>query len=591
MLKFLGKIVLITGGGTGIGGTVAKKFAENGASLIILGRRKEPLESTAEILKNIFIEVSSNAFVKVFSTDISNEFEITKLFNDLKKSNINIDIVINNAGVSGPVTCFSNMSLNDFRSTIDIHLTGTFLISSNAIKTMKSGSKIITISTFFTEERPLEQRPYRFRSPYTSAQGAKNRLVECMAWEMTNKGIISIATNPGPVHSDRIYKTVYPKAASEFLRISGFNGLNPIDVENINSKLLMFLGEDDKTAKNKIVELCDNIKISSNLPRGGLIDVVFHLYQKIKIIAEKIQINTSNMIVDGQFLSQSQVAEVVLNICDSEISKILNGRIIPGDRVFYPVKPHITTNIQYIQQPNFNSNVFILTVDAVDPESYQKADYIAEHIENNGGKVICLISKESDMGLWKNLRKHYHVHQADLSNHIEIRNWIKTAASKFGRLHAFIHITGNVVINCDGIMSLSKSEWDKLISRFIMVPAILTNSALEYFVPNGKSDPRCFNNKTGTIIMIGPDLPVGKKILGQERAKVEIFRGLLRPFTTTVNQELHDVLRSKLRLFLILGGSIYGNMPDNKKLSDIINYLSNYVPTASEVIYQIDETR
>ena len=77
---------------------------------------------------------------------------------------------------------------------------------------MKEGGKIITISTFFTEERPLEQRPYRFRSPYTASQGAKNRLAEAMSWELTEKGIISIATNPGPVHSDRIYaKPEYDK--------------------------------------------------------------------------------------------------------------------------------------------------------------------------------------------------------------------------------------------------------------------------------------------------------------------------------------------------------------------------------------------
>ena len=89
------------------------------------------------------------------------------------------------------------------------------------------GGKIITISTFFSEERPLEQRPYRFRDPYTASQGAKNRLAEAMSWELIDKGIISIATNPGPVHSDRIYKTVYPKAASEFLRVSGFEDLSP----------------------------------------------------------------------------------------------------------------------------------------------------------------------------------------------------------------------------------------------------------------------------------------------------------------------------------------------------------------------------
>jgi NAD(P)-dependent dehydrogenase (short-subunit alcohol dehydrogenase family) len=184
MLKFQGKTALITGSGTGIGQAIAKKFVENGASVVILGRRREPLDETSQMLEGIISQIKSGASVST------------------------IDIIVNNAGVSGPVTCFANAPLDDFKSTVGIHLTGTFWGSVQALKVMNQGGKIITISTFFTEERPLEQRPYRFRSPYTAAQGAKNRLAEAMSWELTDKGIISIATNPGPVHSDRIYKTV-----------------------------------------------------------------------------------------------------------------------------------------------------------------------------------------------------------------------------------------------------------------------------------------------------------------------------------------------------------------------------------------------
>ncbi len=212
MLKFQDKVALITGSGTGIGQAIAKKFAENGASVIVLGRRKEPLEDTAKILEDIFKKVQSNAFVKIFSgVDVSDERGITEMFDSLQNSKINVDFVINNAGVSGPVTVFPNAPLKDFKSTVGIHLTGTFWTSVQALRVMKPGGKIITISTFFAEERPLEQRPYRFRSPYTASQGAKNRLAEAMSWELIEKGIISIATNPGPVHSDRIYKTVYPR--------------------------------------------------------------------------------------------------------------------------------------------------------------------------------------------------------------------------------------------------------------------------------------------------------------------------------------------------------------------------------------------
>jgi Dehydrogenases with different specificities (related to short-chain alcohol dehydrogenases) len=55
-LKFENKVILITGSGTGIGMTVAKKFVENGASVIILCRRIEPLEDTSQMLEEILMK-------------------------------------------------------------------------------------------------------------------------------------------------------------------------------------------------------------------------------------------------------------------------------------------------------------------------------------------------------------------------------------------------------------------------------------------------------------------------------------------------------------------------------------------------------
>ena len=104
MFKFQDKVALITGSGTGIGMTIAKKFVENGASVIILGRRKEPLEDTSKMLNQIINEKQTNGFVKIFSgVDVSDEKAITGMFDTLKNENINVDIVVNNAGVSGPV--------------------------------------------------------------------------------------------------------------------------------------------------------------------------------------------------------------------------------------------------------------------------------------------------------------------------------------------------------------------------------------------------------------------------------------------------------------------------------------------------------
>ena len=544
MLKFQNKVALITGSGTGIGMTVAKKFVENGASVIILGRRREPLEDTSKMLTEIINEKQTDGFVKIFAgVDVSDEKAITDMFDTLQNENINVDIVVNNAGVSGPVTCFAHAPLDDFRSTVDIHLTGTFWTSVQALKVMKQGGKIITISTFFAEERPLEQRPYRFRGPYTASQGAKNRLVEAMSWELTEKGIVSIGTNPGPVHSDRIYKTVYPKAASEFLRVSGFEDLSPSEVETANKEIVGLLGEDEQTIKDGIKSAAEKLSKSET--------TLTNLLNKVQYIAEKIQKNTSTMIPDQQFLSQDQVATTVLTLVGDEQSKILNGKIIPGDRVFYPVKSYIRSSVPKTEKNNFEGIPCIITNDDSD-DALQKATNLKSMLKEKGAKIV-------DVG--------------DESNTL------------------FIHITGDVP-EFSKLTELTRNEWDGLVNKFINTPAKVAQNAMETFVPGGSDDPRLFKESYGRIIIIGPALPAGKKVGGHARAKSEVFRGALRPFATTVNQELSDVLKSNVRMFVVLPGTVDGKEPSDGNLIDTINYLvTKEAGTSSEVIFCPDESR
>ena len=545
MLKFQNKTVLVTGSGTGIGQAITKKFVENGASAIILGRRKEPLEETAKMLEGIIKEKQSNATVKIFDgVDVSDEKAITEMFDSLKSENVNLDVVVNNAGVSGPVTCFAHAPLDQFRSTVDIHLTGTFWTSVQALKVMKEGAKIITISTFFAEERPLEQRPYRFRGPYTASQGAENRLVEAMSWELLEKGVMSIGTNPGPVHSDRIYKTVYPKAASEFLRVSGFEDLSPSEVETANNEIVGLLGEDDETIKAGIKSAAEKLGKSET--------TLTNLLDKVKGIAEKIQKNTSTMIPDQQFLSQEQVATTVLTLSDDDQAKILNGKIIPGDRVFYPVKSHIRSSVPKTEKNNLGGIPYVVTNDESD-DAVQKGDSIKAMLDAEGA-----VSLTSDAE-------------------------IKTAL--------FIHVTGNVP-GFAKLTELDRNEWDGLVNKFINKPAQIAQNAMESFVSGGSDDPRLFKEAYGRIIIVGPSLPAGKKVGGHARAKAEVFRGALRPFATTINQELSDVLKSNVRVFLILPGTVDGKEPNDENIVNTINYLmSDESQSSSEVIFYPDETR
>ena len=293
-LKFSDKTVVITGSGTGIGQAIAKKFAENGASIIIMGRRKEPLDKTTEILNDIMKKAGSSGTVRSFSgVDVSDENGINEMFSNIQQEFGKVDIIVNNAGVSGPVKTFTNASFQDFKDCVAIHLTGTFWTSVQGLKVMDKDSKIITIATFFTEENKYEQRPYRFRTPYTAAQGAKNRLAEALAWELVERGIKSVATNPGPVHSDRIYKTVYPKAAAEFLRVGGYPGLDPSEIEVSATKGLDLLGEPPEVFSKGIKEIAQQVSssrlsVSSHLlllllqlllvvPVSMMIPIPFHL--------------------------------------------------------------------------------------------------------------------------------------------------------------------------------------------------------------------------------------------------------------------------------------------------------------------------
>ena len=589
MLKFQDKIALITGSGTGIGLAIATKFVENGASVIILGRRKEVLEEAATKLEDAISKVNSGAKVTIFSgVDVANEAAMNNMFDSLKNNNVTIDYIINNAGVSGPVTCFANAPLDEFKSTIAIHLTGTFWGSVQALKVMKEGGKIITISTFFTEERPLEQRPYRFRSPYTAAQGAKNRLAEAMSWELIDKGIISIATNPGPVHSDRIYKTVYPKAASEFMRVSGFEDLSPVEVEEASKELLECILKEGVDTE-RIAKVAE--KLANGKDVAKVTETFTKLLEQIQNLAGKIQKNTSHMIANKEFLSQGQVSESVLNLCDDKIAKILNGKVVPGDRVFYPVRPHIGTTTPGVHQADFSGKVVVFTIDATDKVDAERVIFLAQHIEKNGGRAACFISESTPKELQEHISSKCHTHIFDIKNPEEVEKWLNTAKTNHGEILAVVHVTGKLP-EISKLTELSRTAWEELVEKFISTPATVAQRALEQFVPGGAKDPRLYKDTKGSIMIIGPDLPIGRKVSGTQRAQIEVFRGALRPFTTTVNQELSDVLKSKIRMFTIFPGTVTGAEPDNQRIADAFNFLvSDNAASSAEIVFCVDESR
>ena len=593
-LKFSDRTVVITGSGTGIGQAIAKKFAENGANIVIMGRRKEPLDQTAGILKEIISSAHSSGRVEVFpGVDVADEVGINSMFESINKQFGGVDIIVNNAGVSGPVKSFTNASVKEFREAVAIHLTGTYWTSVSGLRAMKRGSKIITIATFFTEENRYEQRPYRFRTPYTAAQGAKNRLAEALAWELAERDIRSIATNPGPVHSDRIYKTVYPKAAAEFLRIGGYAGLRSPEIEKVISGALPLLGESADIVSKGVREVAAEIIKSRGQESEGDITTIAKTVEgalaKIQEIAEKIQSNTSKMIVDGEFLKQEEVADMVLNLSDEKISKLINGRIIPNDRVFYPVKPIVGTVVDYTSQPDLKDKVIVLMTSSSASKEIDRVKQTARLAKEAGSKeVIVLTQKQQDISQYGE----FHSHVINLLEEDNVRRIFNTAKRKFNKIDSIILFTGDYDYNVS-LSTLSRNQWDSLVENFIYIPGLVTKEAVNVMAPEGSiEEPTRYKDSNGAIVIVGPDAPIGKKVSGLLRARADVFRGALRPYTATVNQELGDVLGSNIRLYLVLAGNSEGSEPDSIRLYQSILNLASGSPTKrNEAIFYVDELR
>ena len=171
----------------------------------------------------------------------------------------------------------------------------------------------------------------------------------------------------------------------------------------------------------------------------------------------------------------------------------------------------------------------MFTVDATDKADADRVEFLAQHVEKNGGKVACFISESTPKELQEQISGKFHAHVVDITNPDEVEKWLNTAKTNIGDILAVIHLTGKLP-EVGKLTELDRAGWEALTAKFISTPATVAQRTLEQFVPGGGKDPRLYKDAKGSIMIIGPDLPVGRKATGTQRAQVEVFRGALRPF-------------------------------------------------------------
>lgn len=133
------KVALVTGAGTGIGRAVALAFLREGYSVVLVGRRADPLHA--------LVKASGSDRALAVPTDVGNPESVAALFTKIGEVFGRIDVLFNNAGVSGMGTNFEDIAFETWQSVVNINLTGSFLCAQGAFKMMKDqlpqGGRII----------------------------------------------------------------------------------------------------------------------------------------------------------------------------------------------------------------------------------------------------------------------------------------------------------------------------------------------------------------------------------------------------------------------------------------------------------------
>ena len=152
------KVAVVTGGGTGIGRTVALALASDGYAVVVSGRRHEPLLATAAAGR------ASGGRMLVVSADVGDPASVRALFARTTDEFGRLDLLFNNAGQFSPSVPLEDLTYEQWQSAVNVNLTGAFLCTQEAFKMMKAqdprGGRIINNGSISAHAPRPNSAPY-----------------------------------------------------------------------------------------------------------------------------------------------------------------------------------------------------------------------------------------------------------------------------------------------------------------------------------------------------------------------------------------------------------------------------------------------
>ncbi|AKP75811.1 MULTISPECIES: glucose 1-dehydrogenase [Priestia] len=187
-----GKVVVITGSSTGLGKSMAIRFATEKAKVVVNYRSKEDeANSVLEEIKKVGGEAIA------VKGDVTVESDVINLVQSAIKEFGKLDVMINNAGLENPVSSHE-MSLSDWNKVIDTNLTGAFLGSREAIKYFVENDIKGTVINMSSVH---EKIPWPLFVHYAASKGGMKLMTETLALEYAPKGIRVNNIGPGAINT------------------------------------------------------------------------------------------------------------------------------------------------------------------------------------------------------------------------------------------------------------------------------------------------------------------------------------------------------------------------------------------------------
>ncbi|AUP77319.1 SDR family NAD(P)-dependent oxidoreductase [Flavivirga eckloniae] len=238
MSKLKNKVAVITGANSGIGLATAKLFLEEGAKVVISGRRQEALNEVAENLEGDFITVLA---------DSSKPEDNAKLIKETTNAFGTIDILFLNAGIA-PVSPVTEINEDHYNDIFNTNVKGPILTTKEALPYLNDGGTVLFTGSI------VKQKVFDGFGVYSASKGALRAYAKVLTSEVKSRGIRVNTIAPGPIDTPIYGKLGLPEDVLEE-NAKGFASMVPLGRFGASEEIArtaLFLASDDASYINGI---------------------------------------------------------------------------------------------------------------------------------------------------------------------------------------------------------------------------------------------------------------------------------------------------------------------------------------------------